>query len=422
MWKLAQKDAYETVKKQWAALAEEIKPLIGAHKAGKDGEAPCGTAWTEMELRYAYWLVYTPRRMAELMSGKAPIPKHFKTEAGERKVVRNYLRRVIRRKRGSRPVVRLQRSFVLDPEMYGIKTSEAGTQITDVVSLTPGKRIRIPLTGNTVISGNIRVVLDPDNQRVEIHYTASLKVPGKESGEVVAIDAGLSEVFTDDEGNRYGTDLGKLIYKESDRILEKNRRRNKLYQLAEKHEWNGNIRKARNIRKFNLGRKKQSEKERRNRIELERQINTALNGLIKKRQPSILVTEKLDIRGKAKSRRMSRQVSLWPRGVLQERTEFKASAAGCRREQVNPAYTSQMCPRCWFVNGKNRNGDRFKCLNCGYVDDTDGVAAQNLKSRHTDPEITLWTPKEQVKATLHLRFSAGVLMARFAESLPIWKP
>jgi putative transposase len=32
MWKLAQKDAYETVKKQWAAQAESIRPLVTAHR------------------------------------------------------------------------------------------------------------------------------------------------------------------------------------------------------------------------------------------------------------------------------------------------------------------------------------------------------------------------------------------------------
>lgn len=33
MWKMAQKDAYETVEKQWAALREELSPLIQRHEA-----------------------------------------------------------------------------------------------------------------------------------------------------------------------------------------------------------------------------------------------------------------------------------------------------------------------------------------------------------------------------------------------------
>jgi putative transposase len=426
MWKLAQKDAYETVKKQWAALAERIRPLVAGHRSGS---GLSDVNWTDNQMRYAYWVLSDPCRLAQLVGGEAVIPKHFKIEAGQRKVVRNYLRRVVRRKRGEQPCVKLERAFTLDANMYDIKVSAAGTQILAITSLVPRQRIRIPLTGKTVIRGNIQIVLDDDKQRIEVHYTANIKPikrqptahnyrsqspleqpSGREEEPdevVVAVDAGLSEVFTDEAGNRYGTDLGRLIYEESDRILAKNRRRNKLYQLAEKHSRAGRHQKARNIRRFNLGQKKQAAQRRRNQIELERQINTALNQLFSQRQPTILVTEKLDLRGKAKSKKMSRQVSLWPHGILQERTDFKASAAGCRREQVNPAYTSQMCPYCGFVKGKNRNGDRFKCLNCGHEQGADRVAAMNLKARRTDPDITLWTPKERVTIILLDRFAAG---------------
>jgi putative transposase len=426
MWKLAQKDAYETVKKQWAALAENVRPLVAAHRSGNGlGDS----IWTDNQMRYAYWLLSDPRRLAQIVGGEAIIPRHFKIEAGPRKVVGNYLRRVVRRQRGEQPCVKLERAFTLDADMYDIKVSAAGTQILAITSLVPRRRIRIPLKGKTVIRGNIQIVLNNDKQRIEVHYTADIK-PVKQqpttnnyspqspleqpSGRedepaevVVAVDAGLSEVFTDEGGNRYGTGLGRLIYDESDRILARNRRRNKLYQLAEKHSRQGRHKKARNIRRFNLGQKKQAAQRRRNQIELERQINTAMNQLLRERQPTILVTEKLDLRGKAKSKKMSRQVSLWPRGILQERTDFKASAAGCRREQVNPAYTSQMCPHCGFVDGKNRSGDRFKCLNCGHEQGADRVAAMNLKARRTDPDITLWTPKERVKIILLDRFAAG---------------
>ncbi len=381
MWKLAQKDAYETVKKQWAALAEKIRPLVAAHRSGTGlGDVN----WTDDQMRYAYWLLSDPCRLAQLVGGEAVIPKHFKIDAGQRKVVGNYLRRVVRRQRGEQPCVKLERAFTLDADMYDIKVSAAGTQILAITSLIPRQRIRIPLKGQTVIRGNIQIVLDEQKQRVEVHYAAAIKPTkrqvaaavtavvdathspkqgdSQETDEVVvAVDAGLSEVFTDEAGHRYGTGLGRLIYEESNRILAKNRRRNKLYQLAEKHSRAGRHQKAGNIRRFNLGQKKQKAQRRRNQIELERQINMALNQLFRQRQPTILVTEKLDLRGKAKSKKMSRRVGLWPRGKLQERTEFKASAVGCRREQVNPAYTSQMCPNCGFVNGKNRNGDRFKC-------------------------------------------------------------
>jgi putative transposase len=300
MWKLAQKDAYETVKKQWAALAERVRPLIAAHRTSNGSG---DTIWTDDQVRYAYWVLSDPRRLAQLAGGEAVIPKHFKIEAGQRKVVRNYLRRVVRRQRGEHPCVKLERAFTLDANMYDIKVSAAGTQILAMTSLVPRQRIRIPLTGKTVIRGNIQIVLNDDKQRIEVHYTADIKPTKRqpiansrsiqspleqpnghkeETAEVVvAVDAGLSEVFTDETGNRYGTGLGRLIYEESDRILTKNRRRNKLYQLAEKHSRAGRHQKARNIRRFNLGQKKQMAQRRRNQIELERQINTALNQLFR---------------------------------------------------------------------------------------------------------------------------------------------
>lgn len=40
---------------------------------------------------------------------------------------------------------------------------------------------------------------------------------------------------------------------------------------------------------------------------------------------------------------------------------------------VNPAYTSQSCPSCYYVDRKNRNSrhDSFRCLHCGFTADED---------------------------------------------------
>jgi hypothetical protein len=84
--------------------------------------------------------------------------------------------------------------------------------------------------------------------------------------------------------------------------------------------------------------------------------------------------------------------------------EFKALAKGFRHEQVNPAYGSQSCPKCEFVDYKNRTGDNFKCLFCRYEDMADRVAAMNYARRYGDPEIGLYTPCNQVKTILLNRF------------------
>ena len=92
------------------------------------------------------------------------------------------------------------------------------------------------------------------------------------------------------------------------------------------------------------------------------------------------------------------------RGKLEERVAFKALAEGFRHEQVNPAYGSQTCVCCGFVDCKNRSGDKFKCLSCGHEDEADRVAAMNYARRFGDQEIGLYMPYSQVKTILLDRF------------------
>jgi putative transposase len=164
--------------------------------------------------------------------------------------------------------------------------------------------------------------------------------------------------------------------------------------------------KAKRIRKFNLGRRKQRTHQCRQHLKMERQINTAVNQVVTRRTPAIIITEKPNLRGKAKSKQISRRVSLWMRGILKKRVEFEASAEGFRREQINPAYASQLCRACWFLRSGNRHGDAFKCLYCGHTDAADRMATTNLKARWFDPDIHLFTPKEQIKEILLARFNA----------------
>src|SRR5688572_8776530 len=92
--------------------------------------------------------------------------------------------------------VRKARSFALDANMYKLFEHQ-GVQYIQVMSLISRQRIIIPLTGHTPITGNLRVVLDFDRQRVEIHYTAELD-PSSEADEaapdeaVCGLDAGLT--------------------------------------------------------------------------------------------------------------------------------------------------------------------------------------------------------------------------------------
>jgi IS605 OrfB family transposase len=365
--------------------------------------------WTENEMHYAYWMCFTGKRLAELMAGNAPEPEHFKLSRAEKKRVRNYLRRIIRRKRGDRPVARTARSFALDANMYSIvekpgsDRDKKNTQFLTIMGLEPRKRLVIPLTGYSHFAGNIRIVLDFQKQRVEVH-TINEMIEEYFQGETIALDAGISEVFTDEKGNQYEPAFGKTLGVISTQLNKTGKARNKAHALrktSSKH-------KAHRIRKYNLGKQKKQKRTRKARERIRQQISCAIRQVVKTRKPGLIVTENLDIRGKSKSKELSRRVTIWMRSSLKERLGFLALVEGFHQQQVNPAYTSQMCPTCLFVDKGNRAGDIFKCLNCGYSDHADRVAANNLLARRNDPEITIYTPKSVVWSILQKRFIASL--------------
>lgn len=89
---------------------------------------------------------------------------------------------------------------------------------------------------------------------------------------------------------------------------------------------------------------------------------------------------------------------------------------------INPAYSSQTCPACGFVDNRSRNGDMFCCVACGHVpqptascqvippkdgtqaSQSDYAAAINLFNRYMCIDallgINIHTPKQKVKIKL----------------------
>lgn len=400
MWKAALKEARETVVKYWAALGEKLR-----HKVRSK------TEWSEAERHYAFWLLLDERRIHALIKARAPEnPRIELSEAAKRKV-RNYLRRQARKCRGRLPQVRMARSMVVDADMYDVGPLGVG-QVINVMGVEPRQRIAIPLRGNAEIKGTVRVVVQADSDRVEVHQTHPLEgvlpeLTGDET-ETAGVDIGITEVLTDEQGNRYGTELGSFLEKTSEQLLTKGHRRNKL-QAVRKAAWTtGDREKASRIRKFNLGKKKQREMTRKQRQTAARIINTAIYSLVAVRQMKILGVENLDFRTPTPSKALSRRVMLLSRSLLNERLDFVASVKRFRREDTNCAYSSQTCPNCWFPHPANRRGDRFQCthIQCRHADMADRVGAEHTKRRVTDPEIRTWTPRPRVKEILLARHLA----------------
>ncbi|MGD0664672.1 MAG: zinc ribbon domain-containing protein [Rhabdochlamydiaceae bacterium] len=395
-WKLALEDAAETWDKYWQAIFVKARPKIARRKD-----------FSEVEQHYAYWLLKSYPSFAAMMQGKCPNPS-FPIEKSAQRHVANYVRRIVRACKGKPPTVKISRSVRFDADCYEV-FEEKKRQYIKLMSLTPGKRICIPLSGKSTISGTITLVLSSDTI-FNLHIPQKLKKKSSSKTAMEAVDFGYTEVMTDTQGIRYGTEFGTTLAKVSDDQSHKMKKRHKLHSLEKKQKI-CKSKQAKRLRKYNLGKKKQNLKSQCVKATLEKQINTSINQLVQTKNPSILVTENLrHAFTYDKSKKMNRRLSSWIRGKLQDRIAFKALAEGFRHEQVNPAYGSQSCPHCEFVDQGNRSGDRFQCLHCRHEDTADRIAALNYARRLNDPEIGQYTPYSQVKIILQGRFHRRVEM------------
>lgn len=388
-WKLALQDACETWDKYWQALFVRVRSNISHNKTMTQGER-----------RYAYFLIKDYPQFADLMQGVNQ-KGNFEIDQNARRRVANYVQQQIKKLKGKPPCVKKSRIVKFDANCYTL-IEHKERQYLKLMSLEKGKRLVIPLLGKQKIEGNLTIV--SKKGKFDICLTQALKSFKPKEGLIEAIDFGYTEVATDTQGNCYGKNLGEILTKATQKRHEKMQKRHRIHAQEKKLRITNSL-KAAHCRKFNLGAKKLNHNTKKIQSTLEREINTGINELIKKRKPAILITENLThLFTFNKPKSINRKFSSWMKGKLQERVSFKALAEGFRHEQVNPAFGSQLCPNCDFVDHGNRKGDIFKCLYCKHEDQADRVAALNYAGRFGDSDIGLYMPYSQVKTILLARF------------------
>jgi IS605 OrfB family transposase len=439
MWKMACNDACEMMHKYWLACFEKVRTAVYQNdKLTKEQKHYANYVlkdnsqlYSRLQLLLNRQLIAVstvkPKKSAgdNLFCGPIQIKPLIAIADKDRNKVVDYLFKKIKQLRGNYPKVKLARSMVLDANMYDVKQDKAKNQYLAVMSLKSGKRIRIPLSGNLagkqdaagkIYFGNIRLVLSDKRQRkIEMHYSVDISIKPvnqPESVNRIGLDAGYTEVFADNNNFKYGKDFGLQLQDKSDKLSDKNKKRAKLRSLADNYDLAGKHEKASQIRKYNLGTFKYDRYFNKATSSTECMINSAINQVYEKNKsdkPLMIVTEDLS---KAISRkigkRMNRRLSSWTKGIIAERIEFKALVKGFSHQVVNAAYTSQTCPNedCGYVDKRNRNADKFKCLKCGHMGHSDHIAAINIARRAGYPGITLYTPYTKVKEILMVKFNS----------------
>lgn len=98
-------------------------------------------------------------------------------------------------------------------------------------------------------------------------------------------------------------------------------------------------------------------------------------------RPSMIVVEDLRVQNMLKNGHLARHISDAAWAEIRRQLEYKCEWWSVELVVVNPAYTSQTCSACGCVDAGNRDGKRFKCVDCGYAEDADVNAAKNILSR-----------------------------------------
>ncbi len=378
---------------------------------------------------YAYSVLKSYRDIGLVLRGGVPDREKIRVTRAEREAVCWFLHRHLRAAfdAARNPRVHLARSFSLDETLYSTWVEERGGGRHQYVSIVGPKaqhRIVLPLAGVSKVEGNVRIVLEEGDDRAFVHVAYSIAQMKEGSGPRKSIDWGVTEVATDQQGHRYGIGYGTALEKISESNKLKGQRRGKLGALTKK---DAGSKRARHIARHNLGTKKQKARLRRSRAQLRTIAGAAIKEIVygsgnrtrargrvtqaPSQRPRLIIHEDLShLRGKAKSKKLSRLCSTWMRAETEGRMVVHAYRGCSPTKAVNAAYTSQTCPEpsCGYVHADNRSGDRFHCRNpywdCNWQGGADQVAAMNIMSRDGDREIALYTKHTEVKRILDERF------------------
>ncbi len=275
--------------------------------------------------------------------------------------------------------------------------------------LERGQRIAIPLRGTHLPTGTLRIILQ-DNGQVEVHYAVAEEdvCSTRPCGETtVGVDKGYTEAYTDSDGQRHGAGLGDLLTAESDDRKVKGQRRNRMRDLEQKHRDAGNVQKADNIRRHNLGNKKWDRRQGQHNARVRDHLCQAAHSIVDR--AGTIASEDLTApmkSAKVMHRDTQRRLNGWVKGIMVDTLTSISRRRGSALVLVNPAYTSQIDSRTGLLQGK-RCGDRFYGLD-GVVLDADTNAARNILARMYDTEISLYTPFREVKRLLRDRSGTPV--------------
>ena len=200
-----------------------------------------------------------------------------------------------------------------------------------------------------------------------------------------ALDLGLVYLFASDKGDLFGRQFYEVLQRYDALIskLTSNRQRqgfpirNKRYRKL-----------IHNLRQY-----------------MKNEINRVLNRTIELYKPAEIVVERLNFQNANLSRRMNRLLSWFGKSCVTQKLQSIQEEYGIIVTYTNPAYSSQECSSCSYVDKDNRKTQaEFQCKICNTSIHADVNGARNHLVRSSDKVIDIYNSKGTVLRVLTERF------------------
>ena len=203
-----------------------------------------------------------------------------------------------------------------------------------------------------------KLVFRRNDKKLYLHISVLINAPEPKGNKPVGVDIGINNIIYASNGFKVN---GKPI----------EHRRQHFRELRRSLQKRGTSSAKRKLKQL-------SGRERRWITTMLHQISRAFVDTLK--EGDYVVMEKLDgIRDSTKHRKgYNATFHSWAFNRLQQMIEYKCLERGIPVVYIDPANTSRKCPRCGTIDRRNRNGNRFRCVNCGFQHNADYVASVNL--------------------------------------------
>lgn len=263
-------------------------------------------------------------------------------------------------------------NMALDTKVCMLENTESSFDyFARISTIEKGRPVLIPITSNDYfknVEGGLKKFCQVNKNKdgeISFSFIKDLASVENNSEKVIGIDIGLRNLIATSEGDLLGRDFIESLNKYDQKINELGKRLRRQ---------NINPRSSSRYRKLNS----------RLKSFIKNEVNRVMNKLVELHTPKEIILEKLDFRGGGLNKRLNRLISRFGKTHINQKLKDFEERCGIKITEINPAYTSQECDSCGFVDKRNRPQQNiFKCKYCGKTCNADIKASRVVRQRRS---------------------------------------